>query len=77
MATSELVGPYPPFDYGVSVRWRKAAGTILKSSICGFREIADAHVDRHTGFSVGTILALVEIHSGENLEIPLTELEVI
>jgi hypothetical protein len=30
-----------------------------------------------TGFAVGTVLALVEIHSGESLEIPLTELELV
>ena len=75
MATSKLVGPYPPFDYGTSVRWRRSAGTVLEGSVCGFREIGDAQAAAETGFAAGTVLALIEIHSGESLEIPLTELE--
>jgi hypothetical protein len=75
MATSKLVGPYPPFDYGTSVRWRRSAGTVLEGSVCGFREISDSQTAAATGFATGTVLALVEIHSGESLEIPLTELE--
>lgn len=77
MATSKLVGPFPPFDYGTSVRWRRSAGTVLEGNICGFREISDVQIAAATGFAPGTVLALVEIHSGESLEIPLTELEAV
>lgn len=75
MAASKLVGPYPPFDYGTSVRWRRPAGTVMEGSVCGFREISDSQTAAATGFATGTVLALVEIRSGESLEIPLTELE--
>lgn len=75
MATDQVTGPYPPFDYGESVRWRRNAGTVLEGSICGFREITDARTAARTGFAIGTVLALVEIQSGESVEIPLEELE--
>ncbi len=77
MAADQVTRPYPPFDYGASVRWRRAAGTILEGSICGFREICDAPTAARTGFAQGTVLALVEIETGESVEIPLGDLELI
>lgn len=75
MAADQVTGPYPPFDYGTSVRWRRSMGTVLEGSICGFREIDDSQTAALTGFAKGTVLALVEIQSGESVEIPLEELE--
>lgn len=75
MAPDQVSGPYPPFDYGTSVRWRRSAGTILEGSVCGFRQIADARTAATTGLPEGTVLALVEIGSGESVEVPLNELE--
>jgi hypothetical protein len=77
MAVDQVMGPYPPFDYGVSVRWRRASNPIIEGSICGFREIHDATLADKTPFPLGTILALVEIQSGESVEIPISELELI
>jgi hypothetical protein len=77
MAADQVMGPYPPFDYGASVRWRRPVGAVLEGSICGFREICDARTATKTGFPQGTVLALVEIQSGESAEIPLAELELI
>lgn len=77
MAADQLTQPYPPFDFGATVRWRRVAGPMLEGSICGFREIGDAAAAANTGFPKGTVLALVEIGSGESLEIPLEELELI
>lgn len=75
MVADQVTGPYPPFDYGKPVRWQRSTGTILEGSICGFREIADARSAELTGFEIGTVLALVEIQSGDSVEIPLEELE--
>lgn len=75
MAADQVIGPYPPFDYGTPVRWRRGMGAILEGSICGFRVIEDAQSAERSGFVKGTVLALVEIQSGESVEIPLEELE--
>lgn len=77
MAPDLLIRPYLPFDYGSNVRWRRPAGALLEGSICGFREITDERVAEAIGFPVGTVLALVEIQSGDSAEIPLQELELI
>jgi len=77
MATDILSEPYPPFEYGSSVRWRRDAGMLLEGSVCGFREITDETVAQTTGFPLGTVLVLVEIQSGGSVEIPLEELELI
>ena len=75
MAADQVTGPYPPFDYGTSVQWRRSMGAILEGSICGFREIDDARTAKRMGLTIGTVLALVEIRSGESVEVPLEELE--
>ena len=77
MAADQVSGPYPPFDYGTSVRWRRSNGVVLEGSICGFRQIGDTRTADRAGLATGTVLALVEIQSGESLEIPLEELELI
>lgn len=77
MVAGKLSAMYEPFDYGKSVRWRRGGGTMLEGSICGFREVSSEQVAAATGFPVGTVLALVEIQSGESLEIPLRELELL
>lgn len=75
MAADQVTGPYLPFDYGTAVRWRRSMGSILEGSICGFREIDDTRTAERMGFAIGTVLALVEIRSGESVEVPLEELE--
>jgi hypothetical protein len=77
MATNQVTGPYPPFEYGASVRWRRDAGKVLEGSICGFREIFDAAPAIATELPIGTVLVLVELQSGESVEIPISELELI
>jgi hypothetical protein len=77
MVADQVTGPYPPFDYGTPVRWRRGTGTVLEGSICGFREISDTRTAAVTGLAEGTVLALVEIRSGESVEIPLKELELL
>jgi hypothetical protein len=77
MVAGTLTAMYEPFDYGKSVRWRRSGGTMLEGSICGFREIRNEQAAAATGYPLGTVLALVEIHSGESLEIPLNELELL
>lgn len=75
MAADQVIGPYPPFDYGTAVRWRRSMGAILEGSICGFRQIDDRQVAERMGLAKGTVLALVEIRSGESVEVPLEQLE--
>jgi hypothetical protein len=77
MAADQVVGPYAPFDYGASVRWRRPAQPSIEGSICGFREIQDLLSAVEAGFPKGTILALVETESGESAEIPIHELELL
>jgi hypothetical protein len=75
MASSEIVGPFPPYDFGSSVRWRRGAATLLEGSICGFRLIRNAEQAKLSGFPEGTVLALVEGQSGDACDVPLSELE--
>ncbi len=77
MATDQVTKSYCPFDYGVSVRWRRDAETILEGSICGFREICDSATALKTDLPIGLALVLVEFQSGESVEIPIDELELI
>lgn len=75
MASDRVTWPYPPFDFGTAVRWRRPAGPDLEGSICGFREIDNAKSAEQVGLPQGTVLVLVELASGEATEVPLNELE--
>ena len=59
------------------MRWRRDAGAIIEGSICGFREIGNGTAAKNTEFAAGTVLVLVETQSGESVEIPIDELELI
>ena len=50
---------------------------IIEGSICGFREIGNGTAAKNTEFAAGTVLVLVETQSGESVEIPIDELELI
>ena len=76
MAADTLNGPNPPLDYGSSVCWQRGS-EILTGSACGFREIVSQSDAETTGYSLGTVLILVEFPDGESIEIPLTELHII
>ncbi|MCD9008213.1 hypothetical protein LDO31_18645 [Luteimonas sp. XNQY3] len=75
MVADKLIEPYPPFDYGAAVQWRRSSGVVLVGSVCGFRRIEGAVAAANIGFPEGTVLVLVEIESGESVEIPSVELE--
>ena len=69
MLKDQIVSPLPPFDYGVAVRWQDR-GNVMRGSICGFRKPSDSASSK-------TVMALVELPSGEAVEIPLDELELL
>lgn len=77
MIPDKVIGPYPPFDYNSLVRWRQKSGSILEGSVCAFTEIDTPEQAADRGLPLGTVLALVEDASGEAIEIPLQELELI
>jgi hypothetical protein len=77
MASIEIVGPFPPFDFGSTVRWRQRDATLLKGSICGFRVINNSQETKSSGFAEGTVLVLVEGPSGDACDVPLSQLELV
>ena len=77
MVTDKIIQPYHPFNYGSYVCWHRTDGSILYGSICGFREIDNNQAVTFTGYDNGTKLAIVETSSGESIEVPLQQLELI
>jgi hypothetical protein len=79
MTTHKIVPPYPPFDYGSSVRVRVTPNPygFSQGSVFGFRTIEDRSLAEKRAVAVGTVYVLVENESGLTTEIPANDLEIV
>ncbi len=79
MALFKTVPPYPPFEYGSSVRVRATPNPhgLAQGAVFGFREIDDLEAAEARGVPVGTLYVLVEDGAGTAFEIPAGDLELI
>jgi hypothetical protein len=79
MVLFEIVPPYPPFEYGSSVRVRVTPNPhgLAQGSVYGFRKIDDLETAKKQGGPVGMLYVLVEDDSGAAFEIPADDLELL
>jgi hypothetical protein len=79
MVTHKIVQPYPPFEYGSSVRVRVTPNPykFTEGSVYGFNEIDDLEIAKKRGVALGTVYLLVEDGTGAEFEVPADDLEVI
>jgi hypothetical protein len=70
-----------PFEWGDEVRILDPAVVAEQgygvASVCGFRVVDHESTAREFGVSLGACLVLIELPSGESLELPAGKLELI
>ncbi|MFH1341190.1 MAG: hypothetical protein ABIL01_08255 [Pseudomonadota bacterium] len=79
MVLFKTVPPYPPFEYGSSVRVKVTPNPhgLAQGSVYGFRKIDDLETAKKRAVPVGMLYVLVEDNSGAAFEIPAEDLELL